>query len=266
MGSPQMGDWLAIHEEKFISFDEYKKMKPVRPTAGRNIIYIQPIGQFDSDERKLVNITAKYLEAFYGLKVKMLKDISDQAVPKESRRTTCYVEYDVVDGKLVEKPDSTKEQLHTQYILHEVLKPVLPSDAVVLLALCDKDLYPQESWNFVFGQASLKNRVGVWSFVRFGDVHSPKEFPLVMKRTLKVASHETGHMFSLNHCALYKCIMNGSNHLDESDSKPTYFCPECLGKFCWNLGQQPLQQFNRLYTFWKDLPDTSEVKNYSSFI
>jgi archaemetzincin len=31
-----------------------------------------------------------------------------------------------------------------------------------------EDLYPEPSWNFVFGQASLNERVGVYSFARYG--------------------------------------------------------------------------------------------------
>jgi len=29
------------------------------------------------------------------------------------------------------------------------------------------DLYPQESWNFVFGEADIKRKVGVFSFARY---------------------------------------------------------------------------------------------------
>ena len=36
-------------------------------------------------------------------------------------------------------------------------------------------------------------------------------------RSLKVLSHEAGHMFSLHHCTRFECLMNGSNSLDEMD-------------------------------------------------
>jgi len=29
------------------------------------------------------------------------------------------------------------------------------------------DLYPRDSWNFVFGLASLRERIGVFSFARY---------------------------------------------------------------------------------------------------
>ncbi len=38
-----------------------------------------------------------------------------------------------------------------------------------MLALTTSDLWPGEGWNFVFGQASLSERVGVWSLHRLGN-------------------------------------------------------------------------------------------------
>mgnify|MGYP000107882883 CR=1 FL=1 len=37
------------------------------------------------------------------------------------------------------------------------------------------DLYPSEDWNFVFGQASLRNRVGAYSFARYDPAFYGKE-------------------------------------------------------------------------------------------
>ena len=86
----------------------------------------------------------------------------------------------------------------TTYILHDVLPPRLSQDAAVLIALTAADLWPGEGWNYVFGQASLSDRVGVWSLHRFGDAEeSDDAFRQCLRRTLKTASHETGHMFSM---------------------------------------------------------------------
>ncbi len=43
----------------------------------------------------------------------------------------------------------------------------LPSDGFCLLGTTMEDLYPDPTWNFAFGQASLTERVGVYSFVRY---------------------------------------------------------------------------------------------------
>ena len=33
-------------------------------------------------------------------------------------------------------------------------------------------------------------------------------------------THEIGHMFGIKHCVHFNCLMNGSNHEEENDSKP----------------------------------------------
>ena len=95
-----------------------------------------------------------------------------------------------------------------------MLKPHRPIDAVAVLGLTAEDLWPGDDWNFVFGQASLSERVGVWSLHRNGNVDgSVDEQRLFLRRTLKTAVHETGHMLSIPHCIAFQCGMNGSNSL-----------------------------------------------------
>jgi len=36
-----------------------------------------------------------------------------------------------------------------------------------MLSVTMVDIYPRDSWNFVFGLASLKDRTGVFSFKRY---------------------------------------------------------------------------------------------------
>ena len=124
-------------------------------------------------------------------------------------------------------------------MLDQVLRPRLPADASTYLALTTSDLWPGEGWNFVFGQASLNQRVGVWSIARNGDPHGDEHgLPLCLLRTLKTASHETGHMFSMPHCTLYECNMCGSNHRQEADRRPLWLCPCCLAKLCHATGSR----------------------------
>ena len=165
------------------------------------------------------------------------------------------------------KPSATEsesegsEQLLTTHILHDVLQPRLPQDAAVMIALTSADLWPGEGWNYVFGQASLNDRVGVWSLHRFGDADgSDADYRQCLRRTLKTASHETGHMFSMTHCTFYQCNMNGSNHLQESDGRPLEMCPHCLAKLCYATGADPAKRLNNLATFTRPTGFTTTRK------
>lgn len=151
-------------------------------------------------------------------------------------------------------------QVRSRFVLDTIANLPLPKDAAVAICLTRYDLYPAEDWNFVFGQASLSRRVGVWSFYRYGDANDTSDFKTVLKRTLKVASHETGHMFSIGHCIRYECDLNGSNSMGETDASPMYYCPDCLEKLSWNIGFELEPHFAGLMDFYKTYGFTEEAQ------
>lgn len=237
LAKPQPGEWLDKHPEFGQTFRQYLRSYPVRADRQRNTIYVQPLGDFNESEKKIVEQATEFLGIFFQLPVKSNKAISLDVIPKSARRN----------------PGGDRaEQILSSYVLDEVLKPRLPKDAVALIAFTNADLWPGEGWNFLFGQASLADRVGVWSIHRYGD---PREndaaFRLCLLRTLKTASHETGHMFSIPHCTFYECDMCGSNHLAEADRRPLEVCPSCLAKLCYATGADPAKRFRALIGFYK---------------
>jgi archaemetzincin len=234
-GTPQPGDWLESHPEQGQTFDQYLKSNPNRPTSARTTIYIQPLDAFNVTERKLLDETANVLGLFYNLPVRTLAPLGLDVIPANARRTFA---------------GTGKEQLLTGYLLDDLLPPRRPADAVALLALTTSDLWPGEGWNFVFGQASLTERVGVWSSARYGDAKaSDAAYRLCLLRMCKVATHETGHMLGIEHCTAYECGMNGSNNLPETDRCPLAFCPECSAKIWWSCGAQPQKWYGALAAF-----------------
>ena len=74
-------------------------------------------------------------------------------------------------------------------------------------------------------------------------------FRLCLRRTVKTAAHETGHILTMQHCTAFRCLMNGSNHQKERDSRPLNPCPVCLRKLCWNLQVEPVAYLRRLAAF-----------------
>jgi len=234
---PAPGEWLAEHPEPGQSYRQYVRSDPVRPDRRRRTIYVQPLGEFTATQRKVIGLTAEYMQHFFGLPVKIREDLPLALVPASARR---------------EHPAWKVRQILSTYVLEKILAPRLPDDAMAYIAFTTSDLWPGEGWNFVFGQASLSDRVGVWSIHRFGDpAESDAAFHLCLRRTMALATHETGHMFSMAHCTLYECNMCGSNHLAEADRRPTWLCPHCLAKLCWATGSDPREHLRRLGAFCK---------------
>jgi archaemetzincin len=238
MGEPQGGDWVLSHPESGQTFEEYLKCSPNIPDANRRTIYIQPLGDFTKGQRRVVDLSADLLGRFYGLPVKTLKDLPLATIPDKARRA---------------HPTSGDKQILTPYVLDDLLKPRLPADAFALIAFTASDLWPGAGWNFVFGQASLRDRVGVWSIYRFGNADgTEKEFTQVLMRACRTGTHELGHMFTIQHCIAYECGMCGSNNLPEADRRPMEFCPECVAKIWHATGVDPIERCRRLWSFCHD--------------
>jgi archaemetzincin len=248
LGKPAPGEWLAEHPEPGQTYLQYVRLNPVRPDRKRRMIYVQPLGEFTDAQRKVVAVTCEYMHHYFNLPVKMRDPLPLTLIPASARRT---------------HPTWKVDQVLSTYVLESALAPRLPADAMAYIAFTPADLWPGEGWNFVFGQASLSERVGVWSFNRFGDPdQSEAAFNRCLLRTLKLATHETGHMFSMAHCTLFECNMCASNHLEEADRRPSWLCPQCLAKLCWATSAEPREHFQRLAAFAKAQGFTKEEEFY----
>jgi archaemetzincin len=252
LGKTQPGDWLASHEEPGQTFEQYVNSQPAIPTRQRGVIYVQPLGEFTDSQRKIVALSAEFLGRYFTLPVKVQDDLPLSVIPATARRR--HPTWDV-------------NQILSTYVLDDVLAPRLPDDAAAYIAFTAVDLWPGKGWNFVFGQASLQNRVGVWSIARNGDPDAGKEaFRLCLLRTIKTASHETGHMFSMQHCIAHDCNMCGSNNRDESDRRPLHLCSECDAKVSWATSTEPTKRYKSLAEFCHDHGFTDEEQFYRKSI
>jgi archaemetzincin len=248
MPEPGPGDWLANHPEAGQTFEQFVSSGPNQPDRHRSKIYLQPLGTFDENEGPSLDKLRRFTAAFFMMEVIVLPP-SDRAQHHITSRRNPYT------GQL---------QLLTTDILN-LLATQLPEDAFALLGITMSDLYPDPSWNFVFGQASPRDRVGVYSFARYdprfyGEALSADSRKIMLRRSCKVLAHETGHMFGIDHCVWYRCLMNGSNHLAESDARPLHLCPVDLRKLQWSIRFDVVKRYRRLRDFQRQAEFEDEVQ------
>jgi len=238
---PGPSDWLSVHREPGQTFEQFRRSHPNRPDARRRIIYLQPLGAFPEQQSPSLEKLRKYAAAFFQMEVKALSPVS------------------ITVGDFTGRTNSMtrRRQILTDDVLGW-LKGKLPADGFCLLAITMEDLYPEPSWNFVFGQASLNDRVGLYSFARYdpafyGEPRGKDYQALLLHRSIKVLTHETGHMFGLTHCIYFHCVMNGSNHLRESDRRPLHLCPVCLRKLQFIVGFDVEKRYEALGQFYRQV-------------
>lgn len=229
---PRPGDWLMDHPEPGQTYAEYRALVSTPVVDRYSTVRVVPIGPLSGGQRDVLDVTLDVMTPFFGLPLVTDSPVRLEDVPASARRTNAS------SGSL---------QLLTPYLLDEVLRQRRRSSDAAVLGITAIDLWPGRGWNFVFGQASLRERVGVWSMARNGD---PDGGALARRscamRTAMTATHETGHMLGIRHCTQYECGMNGSNSVEERDGQPLEFCPECQPKLWWTLKLDPLERSRTL--------------------
>jgi len=236
---PGPDDWLTVHTERGQSFEEYKEWVEHRPDATRHVIYLLPFGEFAEETSPPLEELRAYAALFFQMEVKLLP---------------AYFPHDLEFSPRPGRKGGPRQILTSDVL--KFLQTRLPADAYCLLGITMEDLYPQPSWNYVFGQASLDERVGIYSLARYdpafwGDARGQHYLDLILQRACKVLAHETAHMFGLSHCIYYECVVNGANHLAETDASPQHLCPVCLRKLHFAAGFDAVKRYQELARFYR---------------
>ena len=219
---PGPSDWLRCYHEGGQTLEDYaRRCGP--SLAARKTIYIQALSPFQTHPGLLDELVTSF-QLQFGIAVRQLPTRT-LTLPESARRS---------------HPDYGSQLL--TIAIHRQMLDDRPADALAVVALTESDLWPGPGWNYVFGQANLLARVGVWSTCRLEDA-DPERF---LRRTLRTALHETGHLLGMPHCAAHECLMNGANSLAESDGQTMVLCGECAPKLWWRFDINPDKQLPTL--------------------
>ena len=186
---PDKDDWLSSHSETKQSHNSWwQKLQSVIPPCRKDKkkICLVPLGeewtgfqvQLDKSGKKesFLSMLKRFATLFFtGFEVVVLPSASIDKLKCKTR----------MNGAL---------QLYIPDV-YKYLQAKWPTGAFCVVGITMIDLYPKESWNFVFGQANSATGVGVFSFARYnpsfyGDVPeqvvSINTSTLVLWRSCKV--------------------------------------------------------------------------------
>ncbi len=249
LAKPQEYDWLKSHAETGQTFAEYWKVKPPRKAAGNRTIYLVLLGDFTPAQKSVLETTQQYLSIFFQTPVEIHRELPLDILPDHARRI---------------HPEWGTRQISSRHVLDELLKPNRPDDALAYPCFTSSDVFSNATYNYVLGEAQTWERLGVWSIYRNGDpTESNEVFRQCLRRTMHIATHETGHILALKHCTAHACNMNGANSISETDRHPQHFCPVCLRKLLWNLDLEPTAYLTSLEQFHRDHNLDDEAEYYA---
>ncbi|MBV8881416.1 MAG: hypothetical protein JO332_15730 [Planctomycetaceae bacterium] len=224
LGAARPGDWRWTFHEPEQTFEGYIGGLVNRKCEHRSTFYLQPLGQASLRYRETLERMRRHAEAYFGVPARILDPVP--------------------------LPDSAYAERRDQYDATRIINDLAdrhPPDAIAYMGITEKDLY-SAGLNFVFGEGSLHLRCGVYSLHRF-ETDDPTLF---LRRSLKLLSHEAGHILSIHHCTVWSCVMDGANNLAEADRQPLHLCPVDLRKVLWNTGADRDERYRRLHALYQD--------------
>ncbi|XP_060590794.1 archaemetzincin-2-like [Ruditapes philippinarum] len=252
------------------SFTDFSILLPLMCCQGeKRKIYIQPVDSFPSfitEAEFNINSYGGSFD-FFGL-LKAMMDIYF-----EGMTVNLLPNIDVMQSKWKIKSRLHHKTQKKQYFVQDFYKSLqksMPSDGRCIMGISWTDLYPTEKLNFVLGEANYGTMSGIFCFGRyepkFYDPDTHRDITEIngklMWRILKVLTHETCHLFGLQHCWYFQCAMNESNSMQEAASQPIFLCPVCLRKLQHTCGFDVLSRYKKMLPFLRDISEIYPIPEF----
>jgi len=267
-------DWLVVNKESRQTYNKWLRgWNDVRQPNTPNIIYLQPIGVFDT---ALLTNLSLFVSAYYpGILVRIGELITITSTP-----TTQTISVPKINSRRKDTTNTTRiltwrQRKHgKQYAIEPIIDALhlcKPKDAFCVIGVTMEDLYANIGDTFTVGLANKGAGVALFSFARYNPLFNvPSNISItnttptapnniLLQRSCKVLVHELAHLYGISHCVWYDCCMNGSGNLTEDYRQPLHFCPVCLRKLQYVTGCDLKQRYESLLAFYKQHQFTQEV-------
>ena len=274
-------EWEPQTVHDFVHMERWKVSKP------RRTIFVEPLSfnsHSDSTSHPSLAYFAEFIETYFGLPVSVLPAVEMQV----DKRGKASLESVAIGSSLNEFGERRYDVLH----IMDYLFDRIPSSAYALLAVTDLDIFEdEEDPNVIMGRGS-GDRVGVVSLYRFNPSLgkkskkrdskkrnlAPSKEPIDLESategssenssphsrwlldTCKTLAHETMHMFGLDHCTHFICVMNANVSPLDDGKDPLHLCPVCLRKLHLAIGFTPSARFYELLRFYQRMEWPAEAQ------
>jgi len=144
---------------------------------------------------------------------------------------TGYLDLEALVLPSLDLPRQTLDRQRLQYDAGKMLTALeaLPyDDYLKLVGVVNVDIF-LPIFTHVYGEAQQGGRWALVSLFQLQQPHGPAHNPesLLYERAAKIALHEIGHLFNLEHCEDTQCLMHFSGALEDLDKLPLYYCRYC---------------------------------------
>lgn len=274
-------------EELPQSFGEFLKTEKYLPTSERNVIYLLP---FDKESRQsitkkrtadrevkttnqgcliqnegkkiVLDRISKFLEAFFCMPVKVLPALFLTAGKKDATLKAGKYNYSIA----VHRSGKNNIRLDAMEII-AILEELRPKDGFCILGITSEDICEDPSDNAPLLGRATGDQVGVLSTCYHDKAVSQTQAKSrdSLRALLNTAAHETMHMFGMDHCSYYSCIMNSWSDPTADPSKhpekvaPLHLCPVDLRKLHYSVGFHCITRYKNLQKVHLDFGINEEV-------
>ena len=128
--APSPGDWLAVHPEEHQRFEAYRASAPLKPSANRKVIDVQPLPAAVEKDPLGVDLIARFVSCYFMLPVRCHRALQDATLTQLRQRVS---------------DETGAPQLLTSDILRTLCYE-RPEDSLCMLAITTKDLWPGGGW------------------------------------------------------------------------------------------------------------------------